>query len=1180
MGCRRAAPKQLELTMASSKIAPEDKYNLAEGRVYVSGNQALVRLPIEQARRDRAAGLNTAGFISGYRGSPLGHLDQDFTRVKPLLETLDIRFQPGANAVWGTQQIGFFDPRFDGVFGMWYSKGPGIDRSGDALRHANLWGTAPKGGVIMAVGDDPMARSSSIQQQSEHTLASMCIPTFSAANVQDIYDFGLIGWQLSRHAGTWAAIKGVSDIYESWLAIDVDPARTAITIPADPGKVHTRWPDRSVDQDERMLRLRLPAAREFARLNRLNRTTHAAKKRRLGIVTAGKSWSDTVEALADLGIDEAQLAAAGVEVFKVALIWPLEAETLREFAAGLEEVLVIEESRPFLEPQVKDIVCNLMGAPRVLGKRDAEGAEWLPSHGELNPVIIARVLHRWLALVHRTEAMDRWIAYLDQVDTELARPRSNVIRSPYFCSGCPHNTSTRIPEGSKQLAGIGCHWMVNLMDRETISYPQMGGEGANWAGAAHFLNDEHIFVNIGDGTWYHSGTLAIRQAVASGVSITYKILYNDAVAMTGGQPVDGPLSVAQITHELRGEAVAAIAVVSSDPDKFDPATFSAGTKLYHRDELEAVQKAFRETPGVTVIVYEQTCATELRRRRGKKLAPDPARRVVINERVCEGCGDCSVQSNCLSVQPLETEFGRKRTIDQSACNKDFSCLKGFCPSFVTLEGAEVAKPKGVKVDAELFANLPEPGLCEIDGTFGLMVTGIGGTGVVTISNLIGSAAQAEGKAVQALDLTGLAQKFGAVQCHLKIAHDPALLKATRLSVGQCDVLIGADIVTSAADDALARLRTGHTRAVINDHEAVTGAFTEDRDFSIPIPAQRAAIERFCGEGRAIFLEATALARKLTGNTIGTNIMLLGFASQQGWLPVRVASLEGAIEANGVAVAANLEVFRLGRLLAHDPATVAALAEHGRAPRASQVLSESVEQAIARRVGDLTAYQDAAYASRYSELVDRVAARESEIAPGSTALTEAVARNYYKVLAYKDEYEVARLYTDTDFLRSVRDEFAGDFRITFHLAPPFLPGLDQRTGRPRKRTFGPWMLTAFGLLKRFKFLRGSRFDPFGYSAERRAERTLIAEYEDTVATIIASLARESLEAATVLASWPDLVRGFGPVKEQSIEQARKERTNRAARMCEHAGEAMAIAEDTAPTMAKARRSVGQSSKAAV
>ena len=514
---------------------------------------------------------------------------------------------------------------------------------------------------------------------------------------------------------------------------------------------------------------------------------------------------------------------------------------------------------------------------------------------------------------------------------------------------------------------------------------------------------------------------------------------------------------------------------------------------------------------------------------------------MINDRVCEGCGDCSKQSNCLSVQPLETKFGRKRTIDQSACNKDFSCIKGFCPSFVTLEGAQVAKPKGVKVNAELFANLPEPVLQEIDGTFGLMVTGIGGTGVVTISNLIGAAAQSEGKVVQALDLTGLAQKFGAVQCHLKIAHDPALLKSTRLSVGQCDVLIGADIVTSASDDALARMRTGHTRAVINAHESVTGAFTSDRDFSLPVSAQRAAIERFCGERQVTFVEATDLARKLTGNTIGANIMLLGFASQQGWLPVHAASLEAAIEANGVAVAANLEVFRLGRLLAHDAVSVAELAEQGRAPRASQAVAENLDQAIDRRIDELTAYQDAAYAARYRDLVASVAARETAIMPGSSALTQAVARSYYKLLAYKDEYEVARLYTDTDFLQSIREEFEGDFRITFHMAPPIFSSIDPNNGRPRKRTFGPWMLSALKILKRFKGLRGTWLDPFGHSAERRVERALIGEYEKTVAQLLEHVAPTSLKAAADLAAWPDMVRGFGPVKEASIDDMRTART---------------------------------------
>lgn len=1130
--------------MSSPKIAPDAKYLQSSGKVYLSGNQALVRMTLDQARRDDAAGLNTGGFVSGYRGSPLGHLDQEFTRIAPLLAEHDIRFQPGVNedlaatAVWGTQQIGFFDPKFEGAFGLWYSKGPGIDRSGDALRHANLWGTAPNGGVVMAVGDDPMSRSSSIQQQSEQTLASLCIPTFNAANVQDIYDFGLIGWQLSRYAGVWTAVKGVSDIYESWLAIDVDPARTIMHLPPAAGKVHTRWPDRSVDQDERMLKLRLPAVHAFARLNRLNRVTHGAARPRLGILTTGKSWSDTLEALADLGIDAEQMETAGLALFKVGLVWPLEATAIEAFAQGLDEILVIEECRPMLEPQVKDILFNLPAdaRPRVLGKMDAQGARWMPSHGELDPALIARVLHRWLSPMHRTDAMDAWVGYLDHVRTELAKPRSNVIRTPYFCSGCPHNSSTKTPAGSSQLAGIGCHWLVNLMDRDVISYPHMGGEGANWAGAAHFLNDKHIFVNLGDGTWYHSGSLAIRQAVASGVNITYKILYNDAVAMTGGQPVDGPISVQQITHELRGEAIDKIAVVSSAPEKFNVADFAPGTTLHHRDELDTVQRAFRDEKGVSVIIYEQTCATELRRRRGKKLAPDPARRMIINDRVCEGCGDCSVQSNCLSVQPLETEFGRKRTIDQSSCNKDFSCVKGFCPSFVTIEGGMLAKPTGVKIGDTFFAGLPEPEVRETATPFGVMVTGIGGTGVVTISNLIGTAAQAEGKSVQALDLTGLAQKFGAVYCHLKVADDAGQLLATRLSVGQCDLLIGADIVTAASDESLSRLREGTTVAVVNEHATVTGAFTRERDFEVPVPAQRAAIERFCGKGRVSFVEATELTEQLTGNTIGANIMLLGFACQKGWLPVGHNSLERAIEANGVAVRANLQVFALGRLLAHDPAALASIANAGKLNRDSLKLSEGVEHLIARRRRDLVAYQNEALGVRFLALIDAVAAAERAIAPSSTALTEVVARNFYKLLAYKDEYEVARLFTDGTFLDTVRQGFSGDHKLRFHMAPPIFSKIDPATGRPKKKEFGQWMLTALRLLAKLKHLRGTAFDPFGYSEERRAERVLIDRYETMIREILVSLSSANFDAAVGLARWPDMIRGYGPVKAESMATA--------------------------------------------
>jgi indolepyruvate ferredoxin oxidoreductase len=1134
--------------MATGKETRHDKYLCTEGRVFLSGNQALVRLPFEQSRRDRAAGLNTGGYISGYRGSPLGHLDQELAQVEPLLEERNVHFRPGVNedlaatAVWGSQEVDFFGSKVDGVFGLWYSKGPGIDRSGDALRHANLWGTSRHGGVVMAVGDDPMSRSSSTQQQSEHTLASFSIPVFSAANVQDIYDYGLLGWQLSRYAGVWVAIKAVSDVFESWYPVDTSPERNTATIPADhviPSMgVHTRWPDWSTDQDQRLLLARLPAVKAFARANRLNRVTHGAARPRIGIVTSGKSWSDTLEALRDLGINAARIEEMGLAVFKVGLIWPLERETLREFAAGLEEILVIEESRPILEPQVKDILYDLPGQrPRVLGKRGPDGEEWLPSHGELTPVLIARTLFHWLAPAYRSEQMREWLALLDDTENRLRQPRDAVPRTPYFCSGCPHNTSTRVPEGSKQLLGIGCHTLTMLMDRGAVTYPHMGGEGGNWVGASPFVQTEHIFANVGDGTWYHSGSMAIRQAVAAKVNITYKILYNDAVAMTGGQAVDGPISVPRVLRELEGEGVERIALVSSDPAKFAQLAPVPGLTIHHRDELDAVQRELRTHKGVSVIVYEQPCATELRRRRGKKEAPDPARRVFINHRVCEGCGDCSVQSNCLSVQPLETEFGRKRVIDQSACNKDFSCLKGFCPSFVTIEGGSLRRGKGIEAGEELFASLPQPEVASSEGVFGLLVTGIGGTGVVTIANLVGAAAQKEGRYTQALDLTGMAQKFGAVYCHLQIAPRIEDLRATRLSYGKADLLVGADLVVAASEEALSRLRRGSTRAIVNSHETVTGAFTRDVGFHLPITAMEESVADFCGAGRADFVDSTELARALTGDTIGANVMLLGYASQKGWLPVRAASLEAAIEDNGVAVPYNLKVFRLGRLLAADPARVAALAGGGARGQEAAAAPAGVDDLVARRARDLAAYQDDAYARRYRATVDRVREAEQRMVPGETSLSHAAARNLYRLMAYKDEYEVARLYTDGSFEEDIRQQFQGDYRLNFHLAPPLLSKVDVWTGRPAKKAYGPGTLRLMRVLARLRFLRGTVFDPFGRSAERREDRRLIEEYEATLAEIVASLTAENHERAIALANVPGEIRGYGPVKAQSLAAVR-------------------------------------------
>ncbi|MET0085765.1 MAG: indolepyruvate ferredoxin oxidoreductase family protein [Sedimenticola sp.] len=1135
--------------MSAGKRLPEQVYVEQNGPVFMSGNQAYLRLIFEQNRRDKEAGLNTGGFISGYRGSPFGHFDSNALRQTTALEKRGIKFNKGVNeamaatAVWGSQQIDFFgSSEYDGVNGLWYAKGPGIDQAADALHHANLWGTHKNGGVVMAVGDDPMSRSSSIQQQSEYVLSGLCIPVFQCANVQDIYDYGLFAYQMSRYAGVWVAVKSVSDIAESWYMVDVDPTRNTSVLPDDfempADGVNIRNPDKSVDQDRRMAQYRIPAVKAFVRANNLNRVTLDTKQRKIGIVTAGKSYLDTLEALEDLGIDDTERDRLGLSVFKVALTWPLEESLLREFAETVDELIVFEESRPFLETQLRDLLYDMPDdmRPRIMGKRDLNGNEQLPSHGELTPALIARVLVKWFRNYHQNETMQSWIATLDRTDKELAVDRDYIDRTPYFCSGCPHNSSTKVPEGSNQLVGIGCHFLVHLMDRDTIAYSQMGGEGATWIGAEHFVDQKHAFSNIGDGTYYHSGSNAIRQAIASGTNITFKILYNDAVAMTGGQAVDGPLSVEAITHEMHAEGASKVAVVSSDPSRWNKSRFAPSTGLYHRDELMRVQKELRDTEGVTILIYEQTCATELRRRRKRGKAEDPTKRAYINYRVCEGCGDCGEASNCLSVQPLETEMGRKRIIDQSACNKDFSCVNGFCPSFVTIEGGEVAKNAGVDVPDQLLNTLPEPVVANSGDVYGALVCGIGGTGVVTISSLLGEAAKSEGKVSQVLDLTGMAQKFGAVYCHLKIGKSVDDLNSTRLSTGKANLLIGADIVTTASDEGLSRLRQGFTNGVINDHEMVTGAFTRDPDFSLPMQDMREAIERFTGDDNAHFFNSTDVAETLTGNTIGANIMLLGFACQMGWLPVKVTSLEAAIEKNGVAVPYNQRAFKLGRLMAHDPEQINQLMEKGAPIPRWFRLSQSLDQVIERRREDLVEYQDERYAADYADFVNRVRSAEEELDTDSNKLTEAVARGLYKLMAYKDEYEIARLYTNGRWLDSIKSKFSGDFKVKFHMAPRLLAKRDPHSGRTRKMEFGPWMYHVLSLLWRLRGLRGGAFDIFGYSKERRKERALIGEYRKRIDEILNDLNSDNLEAAIEIANVPSMIRGFGPVKEESLKLA--------------------------------------------
>ncbi|HZB89989.1 MAG TPA: indolepyruvate ferredoxin oxidoreductase family protein, partial [Stellaceae bacterium] len=1103
--------------MALAAVSLDDKYTLDTGRIYLTGIQALVRLPIMQRRRDQAMGLNTAGFISGYRGSPVAGLDQNLWHAGRLLAEHHIRFQPGINedlaatAVWGTQQVGLFPgAKYDGVFAFWYGKGPGVDRTGDAFKHANAMGTAPHGGVLAVAGDDHAAKSSTLAHQSEYAFIDASIPVLNPAGVQDLLDLGLYGWALSRFSGCWVGLKAIADTMDNSASVHVDPDRVQIVLPEDfalpPGGLNIRVPDHNALEIERRLRQwKLPAVIAFARANRLDRVTLDSPQPRLGIVAAGKAYLDLRQALADLGIDEAQAAAIGLRLYKVALTWPLEPEGIRRFAAGLEEILVVEEKRPIVERQLKDILYDMSARPRVVGKTDERGAPLLPETGEFDPALVARAVAARIGRFHSSPRIADRLGYLNALERQFKTAKAPIERIPYFCSGCPHNTSTRLPEGSRATAGIGCHYMAVWMDRETATVTQMGGEGTCWIGQAPFTETPHIFANLGDGTYFHSGILAIRAALAAGVTITYKLLYNDAVAMTGGQPIEGHLTVPQVTRQLAAEGVARIVVVTDEPDKYpSDAGFADGVAIFHREKLDAVQRQLRETAGVSVLVYDQTCAAEKRRRRKRGQFPDPPKRAFINEQVCEGCGDCSRTSNCLSVVPVETEFGRKRAIDQSSCNKDFSCVEGFCPSFVTVHGGRLSKHHAPG-DHEEIPPLPEPALPALSEPYDILVAGIGGTGVVTIGALLGMAAHLEGKGCSVLDMTGLAQKGGAVLSHIRIAAAPEAIHAARITAGGARLLLGCDIVVAAAADGLSRLKSGASHAVINQHETVTGAFTQDPDLAFPGRALAQQITGAVGRDSADFIDATRLATALLGDAIATNLFLTGYAYQKGLLPVSAAAIERAIELNAVAAEANRRAFRWGRWAALDRAAVERIAAPT-APAAER-LAETLDEIVARRVQFLTRYQNRAYAARYERLVRRAETAERQQAPGTVGFAEAVARNLFKLMAYKDEYEVARLYTDGSFLAALHRQFEGDFTLEFHLAPPLLAERDPVTGHLKKRRYGPSMLRVFAILAKLKFLRGTALDPFGRSAERRTERALIAEYEALIEELIAHLDRD-------------------------------------------------------------------------
>ena len=1146
---------QVEQAVASrlANVTIDDKYTQGSGRIYLSGIQALVRLPILQYERDRAAGLRTGGFISGYRGSPLGMYDHALWRAKSHLAAHNIHFQPGLNedlaatSVWGSQQVGMFPgANVDGAFGIWYGKGPGVDRSVDALKHANSAGTSRHGGVLAFAGDDHGCQSSTLAHQSEQIFAAALMPIINPSNVQDYLDLGLMGFALSRFSGCWVGFKTIAETVESAASIYTDPDRVPIVIPEfemPPGGLNIRWPDAPLAQEARLHGPKMAAVAAFARANHLDRIVIDGRPARLGIITTGKAFLDVRQALADLGINDATAESLGLRVYKVALTWPLEEEGARRFADGLKDVLVVEEKRGFIEDQLVRILYNMPAdrRPNVVGKRDESGAILLPSTGELSPTMVARaIVQRLKRLGPVDQALDQRVARLESFEAlENAPSATKTPRTPYFCSGCPHNTSTRIPDGSRAMAGIGCHGMaLSIPSRRTQTITHMGGEGANWIGQAPFTNEPHVFQNLGDGTYTHSGLLALRAAAASGVNITYKILYNDAVAMTGGQPAESGFTVSQIAHQVAAEGARKLAIVTDEPDKYPPSGyFPAGATVHHRRDLDAVQRDLREVKGLSVLIYDQTCAAEKRRRRKRGLFPDPQKRAFINDLVCESCGDCSEKSNCVSVKPLETEFGRKRQIDQSNCNKDFSCIEGFCPSFVTVNGGRLRRIEKSKADsAGMFSDLPEPRRKPLSEPYGILITGIGGAGVITIGALLGMAAHVEGKGCTTLDFTGLSQKNGAVMSHVRLAPKPEDLAAVRIAPGGADLLIGCDMIVSAQTNALSRLERGVTHAVINGDLQPTAGFVQNPDMDFAAAHMKLGLRDAIGEEALDIVDATGIAATLMGDAIATNSFMLGFAWQRGLVPLSHAALDRAMELNGAAIEMNKEAFQWGRLAAHDPGRV----QQAIRPLAPPALEErTFEQKQARRIAFLTDYQNAAWANRYSKLVEKVAQVERAKIAASTALTEAVAQSFFKLMSYKDEYEVARLFANGVFEQKLAQRFDGDFSLTFHMAPPLL-GRRDAAGHPQKMTFGPWMMTAMRILARFKRLRGGKFDMFGRTAERRMERRLIEDYDETISGLLGDLTPENHATAVAIAMLPQTIRGFGHVKAASVAMTETER----------------------------------------
>jgi indolepyruvate ferredoxin oxidoreductase len=1133
--------------MTLMPISLDDKYEVETGRVFLTGIQALVRLPMMQHELDRRAKLNTAGFISGYRGSPVGGLDQQLWRAQKFLDKHNTVFKAGLNedlavtAVWGSQQANLYPgAKYDGVFGMWYGKAPGVDRSGDAFKHANAAGTWSKGGVLAILGDDHACKSSTLPSQSEYAMLDAEIPVLNPAGIQEVLDFGIYGWALSRYAGTWVSMIALAETMDASATVEVHPHRVPIVrplgFPLPKDGLSIRLGDNPQAQEKRLREHKIPAVIAFAHTNVLNRVVMDSENPRIGIVTAGKSYLDLRQALDDLGIGDAEAAALGLRVLKMGMTWPIEPTQIARFAYGLEEVFVIEEKRDLIESQIKSILFNMNSEkrPRVFGKLGRDGKPFIRSILDLDAGQVALAIARIIGEDKWTPRIRALVGRLEAKHREQDGMTALYDRAPFYCSGCPHNTSTQVPEGSIGMAGIGCHYMVTWQpSRHTALFTQMGGEGTPWIGASPFTTRPHVFANMGDGTYFHSGILAIRASVSAGVNITYKLLYNDAVAMTGGQHVDGELTVPEMAAQVAAEGVKTLVIVSDEPEKHSAANFPAGTRIEHRRDLDAIQKQLREIAGVTVMIYDQTCAAEKRRRRKRGLMVDPPKRAFINELVCEGCGDCSRTSNCVSVEPLETEFGRKRKINQSSCNKDFSCVEGFCPSFVTVHGGAL-KTRAKNGASNAVFDIPQPTLPEVTReTFNIVIGGIGGTGVTSIGAILGTAAHIEGKTAATLDMMGLAQKGGAVTSFVRVAAEKARINGPRVPTGQADVLIGCDIVMSAKPDTFGYLDGERTVSIVNDGLTPTAAFVTDNTINYDMAAMRSRIAR--ASRRLESIDAEELALRLLGDTIYANMFQTGYAYQLGEIPIGEEAILKAIELNGAAVKANQRAFRLGRLAAHDRAAILKLA--GLDKPDGPKFAESFEEIVAKRVDFLTAYQNAAYAARYRTTLDKIRAAEAVRAPGKHGLAEMAARALFKLMAYKDEYEVARLYTSGEFHKKLNQEFEGNFSLSFHLAPPIFGATDPNTGRPRKMEFGSYMMRAFRVLAALKGLRGTWLDIFARNPERKLEVAMIGDYERLIGEIAAGLTPANHATALALAELPLEVKGYGYIKDANYKQAK-------------------------------------------